>query len=433
MANRDVYNDQFVENNIAYNLIEKVDLEKDQKSNQDKLLSGGIKRDDLREAITYLKTAFSGKYPQQTDTCFGHKNNATKSDYAKAIFNFVQLTFPNYCLKCESDYLPYKQDSAEGGVTCFICKTPAHDACYQKDAINLNHGIVFICKICIQNEGKAKKDVVVEEEVKEKVDDISDHSSSSDSEDTKDEDSDKEGWTEKRRKVRKKKAAEDKPNKKEQICPLLLEGRCPHGNYGKKCEYMHKKICHRYTSFGTTDMHRAGCKFGLDCRYLHPTLCQNSVRMRTCLNENCKLAHLRYTKRSQDDQQRQHSSYRDQTYPGQNFNPRRGVQSNSGYQEPRKLNPRYQNTRSSGPKPMQNNPNSGSFSAGNNSSEDHLSTQHFLANAMERMQRQLSNQIQQQIQMQFQQFQTYEYQEADFPNLSSNYQTDTYQQQSQQW
>ena len=45
-------------------------------------------------------------------------------------------------------------------------------------------------------------------------------------------------------------------------------------------------------------MHRAGCRFGDECHYLHPKLCNNSVSMKTCYNESCKLVHLKFTKRS---------------------------------------------------------------------------------------------------------------------------------------
>ena len=60
-------------------------------------------------------------------------------------------------------------------------------------------------------------------------------------------------------------------------------------------------------------MHRAGCKFGEECRYLHPTLCQNSVRLKMCLNDSCQHTRLRFTKRKQTNENTQQNSYNRQT------------------------------------------------------------------------------------------------------------------------
>lgn len=444
MAKPEAYFDQFVENNTAYTLITKVNLKKDSDLTLAKLLSDGVKKDGLKETITYLKS-FTGKYPQQIENCFGKKfNNATKNDLANQILNFVKLTFPNFCLKCESDYLPYKQEnSAEGGVTCFICKTPAHEGCYKEDSINLNLGIVFVCQNCIQTEGKDKKED--QGEMQNEAEELAKLTDSDESDDESEKDDSDEGtWTEKKKKKRNKK---EKYSKKNEICPLLIEGRCPHGFNGKNCEYMHKKTCHRFTNFGTQDMHRAGCKFGLTCRYLHPTLCQNSVKMRTCLNDNCKLAHLKYTKRS-DEMRRQNSSY----YQNQGENPRarNGFQSgsryqesqnyNQGYQESQNYKQRTQSIRASGPTSMQSSFNRGRYSTDAGLGEQANDTQRFLANAMQKMQKQLASQIQFQIRKQFQEYyqpqsqgERYEYREEDYPNLYQ--QTESHQQQNQngQW
>ena len=104
-----------------------------------------------------------------------------------------------------------------------------------------------------------------------------------------------------RKKKHRKKGNDDERSQKDEICPLLIEGKCPNGISGKGCRYQHKKMCRNYCSFGSKDMHKAGCRFGEKCKYLHPKLCQNSVTMKMCLNEDCKLTHLKYTKRQKSN------------------------------------------------------------------------------------------------------------------------------------
>ena len=40
-------------------------------------------------------------------------------------------------------------------------------------------------------------------------------------------------------------------------------------------------------------LYKRGCKLKDKCRYYHPVLCQNALTMNKCLNESCKLTHIR--------------------------------------------------------------------------------------------------------------------------------------------
>ena len=211
MAQRQKYDEQFLESEVAHNLISKIDTTKDRDSNLAILLGAGIKKDPLKNALAYLKTSFVDTYPDQTEILATNKYNLTKDDILNQIIDFVYSTYPTLCVKCDSDYLPFKQDnSPDSDVQCFLCKTPAHVTCYKSGDIKLDNGIVFICQSCIQNVGKKK----VEEKVTEKVDDsgtkvnttihTADGSHTSSDEST-DNDEKKYEWIEKKKKVRKSK------------------------------------------------------------------------------------------------------------------------------------------------------------------------------------------------------------------------------------
>ena len=275
----EIYNDQFVENVDAHKLISKVDLTKDRDTNLAVLLGTQIKKDPLKKVIAYLVKDFALKYPNPIQTLSIKKHNLTKDDYYNMIINFVEVTLPYLCLKCQNDYLPYSQeDGAESDVKCFVCKIPSHAKCIKTDDVNIETGIVFVCQTCMQNQGKA---TVLN--AKEAETELSGTSDSSSGEDSSDEEKTEEGsWTEKKKKSRKKKTVVEQSRKKDQPCPMLIEGVCPHGLTGKTCEYIHNKVCSRYSMYGSKEMHRWGCRFGERCRYVHVTLCNNSIEMGMC-------------------------------------------------------------------------------------------------------------------------------------------------------
>ena len=82
-----------------------------------------------------------------------------------------------------------------------------------------------------------------------------------------------------------------------QICPLYLEAKCPHGLRGRNCGLEHPRRCRRYCSFGTE--YRTGCRRGKNCWFWHPKICLNSAKLKICLNQSCKDVHLKGTQRRQ--------------------------------------------------------------------------------------------------------------------------------------
>ena len=82
----------------------------------------------------------------------------------------------------------------------------------------------------------------------------------------------------------------DNTSETEKVCELYKEGKCPHGLVGRNCPDKHPRHCRYHCRDGR-------CKWGKECHFLHPKLCENSVRIRSCYNEDCKHTHLKGTKR----------------------------------------------------------------------------------------------------------------------------------------
>ena len=91
-------------------------------------------------------------------------------------------------------------------------------------------------------------------------------------------------------------------------CKSYIEGICPFGMSGKGCQFKHRKRCPRHCRNGTG---RGGCKFGSRCWFLHLKICDNSAKMRICLDLECKKVHLQGTKRRIS---RDQSNYRPDNY-----------------------------------------------------------------------------------------------------------------------
>ena len=433
----DTYNNQFKENEWANFLIPKIDLSRDKDYSISNILSSNIKKAPLVAVVNFLLKNFSEKYPNAVKG-LGVKQNTTKVELAGQIINFVQLSQPQFCLVCKIDYLPFSQsDSIDGGskVKCFVCKTPSHDTCVDETIISEDQGIVFLCNNCIQRK-KAEDDVNKSPHNTPSKLPVQSDSSSGDptSESSADESSVESVITGSQKKKKKSRRSVQNPPKtdkdkspekdahspkkndveidtskpkKDKICALLLEGKCPHGISGKACEYKHKRYCHRYCSFGDHKKHRAGCRFGEDCRYLHPKLCQNSVTMKACYNKSCTLTHLKFTKR------------KNESYKNHNNGPNQYNRPDTDRSHDRNYRSRYNQTDSKGddkPNPWIENRSKQDSGETTKKNDD----QHFLAGALERMQKELSNlitvQIQQQMQIQ-QQLQLQKFPQTLHPNL----------------
>ena len=91
-------------------------------------------------------------------------------------------------------------------------------------------------------------------------------------------------------------------NEQTKICKFYLQHRCRYGRTGtnlvngQSCPHSHPAMCKKFCWYGS--MKKYGCNKGPACKYLHPTLCKQSELKHECLNPDCKLQHLKNTRRS---------------------------------------------------------------------------------------------------------------------------------------
>ena len=461
-----LYFDQFKENEWAYFLFPRINLAKDRDENIATILNSNIRKNPLLDVVTFLKRKFIEKYPKAVEKLV-IKNNVTKTDLAGLLVSFIEFSKPLLCLVCISDYLPFSQgDSTDGDgadsderVQCFVCKTPAHQNCVDITTISEKQGIVFLCCQCLErkkaedakqeaSKGAAASSQPSDEEIssaqppkdatpptQQAKDDPPPTQSpqktkawASSSISSTEDSSSESGAAAIQRKKRftkklkhkddaKKKSKEDTDKaKKDTICSLLMEGKCPHGISGKTCEYKHIRYCRRFCSFGDSKYHRFGCRFGKECRYLHPKLCRNSISMKACYNEECRMTHLKFTKRK-----RESDSYENRRnhYP-RNSNASRNYR--KPHQEKKEENAKPNHTS----KTQKRNEENEKADKRNDEKENTASKQsdlnetasHFLGSALESMKKELSSLIptliQQQMQLQMLQLQK--------PQVTSNWQ-----------
>ena len=73
------------------------------------------------------------------------------------------------------------------------------------------------------------------------------------------------------------------------ICRFYLNGKC---KFNVECRSEHPKICPKFRNDGDCEV--KGCGGG--CGFLHPNVCRNSLRDKTCSYQDCKFFHLKGTK-----------------------------------------------------------------------------------------------------------------------------------------
>ena len=422
VANRTAYNDQFKDHKDTFTMICNTDPAKDLASNISAIYDNTTMV-ELKGVVAYLKQNFGDKYANQVKV-FQTVKNMTKTIVIKQIIKFVALTLPFYCVKCENEYTPMSQDdSAMDDVTCVKCKVPAHRTCYKKEEINNDHQIFFMCQNCFVSLKKTEKEEEEKRQEEEKILEEKEDTSDDDESDEAEKAMRKiEKWEKKMKKIRKKKrssiipssssefeSSDDRPirrqknkdkKKTDTLCPMLIDGNCPHGVSGKECEYLHKRKCYRFTDYGTRDMNRGGCRFGSECRYMHPTLCRNSVELKTCLNNSCQYAHLKFTKRSQQNEDRNNNS---RSYDNHN---------QSQYQHPKNSKQTQARTRNSyNADDSSWNQNRSAWGKNSAPKQD----QSFLEERIAKMQKEILAQMKRQIDQQFMKMQEWDAYETEYP------------------
>lgn len=252
------------------------------------------KKDILLETVNFLKT-LSTEYPVPIQQI--NSKSYLKEDYANDIISFLNLLKPTQCLSCSQNYVPTGDDFKENEVKCLICKRPSHHNCYKDSSVNPKIGIVFLCSECLSE--KTAKNIEETDKLSPETpakSSTAPHRPSKDKDkskcDTNEDDSDSDDESTDKTKKEKKKSSSGKD------CPLYLKRICPHGLTGKRhvngkpCPDQHRKHCRYFMEYGPS-----GCRFKGQCRYLHPRLCENSVKLKTCLNKSCTEFHLKGTQR----------------------------------------------------------------------------------------------------------------------------------------
>jgi hypothetical protein len=108
-----------------------------------------------------------------------------------------------------------------------------------------------------------------------------------------------------KKKVQKEKKVIGADEKEKDVCKHFLSNSCRHGFFGKtpkgtkaKCDFSHPPTCKKYMDDG---IGTGGCIKGNKCTKLHPKMCGQSLKSRTCANlqsgGRCKSGyHVRGTK-----------------------------------------------------------------------------------------------------------------------------------------
>ena len=227
-------------------------------------------------------------------------NHLTKAVAATAIVQFIQDARAIRCLKCTDDFTPYSSDNSPSEVRCCRCKRPGHRGCYTDTHVDEEIGVVFLCGECLSSWSQPSSQQTEQTPpVTEQNDVISNNITSVINETTANDlntnTEDKEIKT----------PINEVYDRSIPVCPLLLKQECPHGITGLtdgKCQHYHPTWCKRFMRNGTGGKdRRRGCNRGDSCRYFHTQLCQNGLVSNLCLNNECKLIHIRGVKRISSD------------------------------------------------------------------------------------------------------------------------------------
>ena len=238
--------------------------------------STAIKLPALRSAVEVLST-FTDEYPDLAATISSSKSS-TKLLLAGDIVQFIFDARELACLKCSNRYSPYSSANSESEVSCFMCNRPGHKGCYSDANIDPETGVVFVCTCCLANYKYTKQPLTQTAPPAEQ----SQPAASQESAQPQSTD------------VKPKDKTPTVYDREKPVCPLLKKGECPHGITGASngsCDNYHPPWCRRFMQNGPSG--QRGCKLKDKCRYYHPVLCRNALTMNKCLNESCKLTHIR--------------------------------------------------------------------------------------------------------------------------------------------
>ena len=223
----------------------------------------------------------------------------TKEPIARDIVRFIHRCREITCLKCSNDYAPFSSTNTGSLVTCHFCHTPGHLGCYTDSVLDPEAGVVFVCPPClgspipppyvappaaVQTAPPAAVQTASPPPAAQQSASMPPQPNTGAARTSRDNEP-----TERNKKMKSLSFDRSKA-----VCPLLLEGNCPHGISGKDCTNYHPPWCFLFQNNGkggARGCHKADNK----CLYFHPQLCQNAVKQGICLNKPCKKVHIRGT------------------------------------------------------------------------------------------------------------------------------------------
>ena len=230
--------------------------------------------DTLNITVDYLKT-FKDTYPSAVKKFNQVTYNRTKAHITFEICNFLSEISPAVCMKCKTAYMPCEQrDPATDIICCIICDKTAHQGCFTNESLDVENGVTYMCTECLKAVKATRMETIrlvnsaqIQEETLQtgKTEKPSDTQRERKSESSS-ESSNEESEFDEHRTKKKEKREPQKPNN---ICKLYKIGECPHGRWGKECEYEHPRQCRRWCSFADS---KWGCKYGDSCYYFHPAI-----------------------------------------------------------------------------------------------------------------------------------------------------------------
>ena len=235
----------------------------------------------LQDTISFLKSN-SPAYPVAQHVL--SLKNRNKEEYSKDIAKFLDFVKPTQCLSCKVNYIPATEEGASNEPKCYLCHRPSHGICYKDTIIDPERGVIFVCTECLSV--KAAKDLAADINNKKPEENVTKPATLDTPKSPVQQISEETAHKE----VNSHQESED--------CPLYLKRQCPHGLTGKReidghpCPYKHRRRCNYHVEYGPD-----GCRRGNKCYFLHPPYCQNSVKLKACLNRNCQELHVKGTQR----------------------------------------------------------------------------------------------------------------------------------------
>ena len=241
----------------------------------------------IAATIDYL-SSLGDQFPSAVKMLNQRKNYRTKEDIAWEISNFCFEITPATCKKCTTEYIPSDQHKASEDkcVQCILCDKAGHHSCYSNDAIDSDNGIVFLCDKCLKaSKGtrlatiKLISTVTIHEQKTEPIS-KKPEKDEEESDRMKDDEDDF--------------IKVEKTKRYKKVCPLYKQGICPFGRSGRECSKQHPPHCRRWTSNGNGEW---GCRWGDECWFFHPDICEHSEKLKKCLDLDCPKIHLKGTQR----------------------------------------------------------------------------------------------------------------------------------------